>query len=124
MKIGIISDVHDNWINLEKVVSVFNEEGFKYIFMAGDLISPSGLELLAAFKGDAYLVFGNNEGEKVGFGNKLNNYAILNLFSYKPDITSVNNTSMINPGALGSPTQPTFAIFNTESKKGEIVNLN
>jgi len=63
MKIGIISDTHDNLPRLGKALEIFADKGVESIIHAGDLISPfvwldlkkAGIPMTA--------VFGNNEGE-------------------------------------------------------------
>jgi len=65
MKISIMSDSHDNWVNLEKAVQISNENSCEYLLFAGDLIAPPQLEILEKFIGKVKLVWGNNEGERV-----------------------------------------------------------
>lgn len=66
MKLAIISDAHDNWANLEKAVQISNEAGCEVLLFAGDLIAPPGIAVLEKFNGSVKIVWGNNEGEKVG----------------------------------------------------------
>lgn len=66
MKISIMSDSHDNWINLEKAVNISNEHGCEFLLFAGDLIAPPQLAILEKFNGKVKFVWGNNEAEKVG----------------------------------------------------------
>ncbi|PIZ45825.1 metallophosphoesterase [candidate division WWE3 bacterium CG_4_10_14_0_2_um_filter_41_14] len=66
MKISILSDSHDNWINLDRAVAISNEQGCEYALFAGDLIAPPQLAILEKFNGKVYFVWGNNEAEKVG----------------------------------------------------------
>ena len=63
MKIGIMSDSHDNISNIKKAVNVFKEEEIKVILHAGDLISPFCLNLFEDFKGSFHLCNGNNLGD-------------------------------------------------------------
>ncbi len=67
MKIAIVSDSHDAWVNLEKAITVANEVGCGALLHAGDFVTPSGIKVLSEFKGEVHMVWGNNEGEKVGF---------------------------------------------------------
>lgn len=64
--IGIISDTHDNRPLIRQAVEIFNRVGVSLVIHAGDLISPfTALD----FKGLACpmeIVFGNNDGEKIG----------------------------------------------------------
>src|SRR3989344_9450767 len=66
MKISIMSDSHDNWLNLEKAIEISNSEGCEYLLHAGDLIAPPIVDILKKFKGQVKFVWGNNEGERVG----------------------------------------------------------
>jgi uncharacterized protein len=70
MKIAITSDNHDNWINLEKAVKAANLNRCEQLLFAGDLISPPGIAVLEKFEGQVKLIWGNNEGEKMGITRK------------------------------------------------------
>lgn len=61
MKIAILSDSHDNIVNLAKALKFINKEKTKIIIHCGDLCAPSILtEVLAPnFKGQIHLVHGN-----------------------------------------------------------------
>jgi putative phosphoesterase len=71
MKIAIMSDSHENWINLEKAVSIANEKECEYLLFAGDLIAPPMLSYLEKFSGKVKFVWGNNEAERVGLVRKM-----------------------------------------------------
>jgi uncharacterized protein len=64
MKIGVISDTHDQDVLIENAVRRFNEEQVGLVVHCGDWVSPfilySFKELKAPIKG----VFGNNDGDK------------------------------------------------------------
>ncbi len=66
MKLAIMSDAHDNWANLEKAITIAQERGCGAVLFAGDLIAPPGIEVLKKFAGPVKVVWGNNEGEKLG----------------------------------------------------------
>lgn len=70
MKLAILSDAHDNWANLEKAIAIANERGCEVLLFAGDLIAPPGIAVLEKFNGSVKIVWGNNEGEKVGIVTK------------------------------------------------------
>ena len=65
MKIGIISDTHDNLPQIKKAVDIFNRRKVELVLHAGDFVSPfTFLEfknLNCPLKG----VFGNNDGDKL-----------------------------------------------------------
>lgn len=50
MKIGILSDSHDNMPKLARAVELFNEEKVELVLHAGDLVSPiTANELIRLF---------------------------------------------------------------------------
>ena len=62
MKIGVISDTHDDVENTKKAAQVFKEKRVDLVFHLGDYISPPIVKL---FKGLKLIgVFGNNDGHK------------------------------------------------------------
>ncbi len=66
MKIGIISDTHDNVPRIKAAVKVFNEMDTALVIHAGDYIAPFAVAPLADLKCDYVGVFGNNDGEVLG----------------------------------------------------------
>jgi putative phosphoesterase len=68
MKIGVLSDSHDNLPNIRKAVEIFSKKGVEALIHGGDFCSPF---TMAEFKplADAGLkmhaVFGNNDGDRV-----------------------------------------------------------
>ncbi len=64
MKIGILSDTHDNIHIIEKAVKVFNENKVDLVLHAGDFISPFVPKWFAALKCKLIGVYGNNENER------------------------------------------------------------
>lgn len=95
MKLGVISDSHDNLNMIKKVVNILNKENIDFLIHCGDIISPfistvfEGLDEKIK-NGNFYGVFGNNDGdllyliEKLGKICKLSsNEAILDLAGKK-----------------------------------------
>jgi len=66
MRIGIISDTHDNLPKIEKAVNLFNQEKVDFVLHAGDFIAPFAIPKLKKLNCDFLGVFGNNDGEKEG----------------------------------------------------------
>ena len=68
MKIGVLSDSHDNLPNIRKAVEVFSKNGVEALIHAGDFCSPF---TLAEFKPlsekgiKMSAVFGNNDGDRL-----------------------------------------------------------
>ncbi len=63
MKVGIISDSHDNISALESVVKVFNEMQLDFVVHLGDIVAPFCFDVLDKLKMEFVGVFGNNDGE-------------------------------------------------------------
>ena len=72
MKIGILSDTHDDIDNTNKAIDIFQENDVKAIIHAGDIISPPVITEFYRLteKGvKLFGIFGNNDGEKRGLKN-------------------------------------------------------
>jgi hypothetical protein len=68
MRIGVLSDTHDNLANIRKAVEVFSKNGVEAVLHGGDFCSPFTLAVfkpLAEAGVKMYAVFGNNDGDKV-----------------------------------------------------------
>ena len=69
MKIGIISDSHDNRDNILKTVSIINERKLDMLIHCGDYVAPFVKrwfdKLDDSIKKNFYGVFGNNDGERL-----------------------------------------------------------
>ena len=66
MKIGIISDTHDNLTKIEECVNLLNKQQVDFVVHCGDFVSPFSLKPLDSLNCDWIGVFGNNDGEKEG----------------------------------------------------------
>jgi len=72
VKIGIISDSHDDVMNVNRAIDIFEQNEIKAVIHAGDIISPP---IVTEFKRltdkgiEIFGVFGNNDGEKRGLEN-------------------------------------------------------
>jgi putative phosphoesterase len=70
MKIGLISDTHDDIENVKKTIKIFKEKNVDLVIHLGDYVSPPTLKL---FKGLKLIgIFGNNDGFKFGLMNTFN----------------------------------------------------
>ena len=70
MKIGIISDTHDNLPKIKEAVRILNERKVEFVFHCGDFVAPFSLNLLKELNCEWRGVFGNNDGEKEGLVKK------------------------------------------------------
>lgn len=71
MKIGIISDTHDDLNSVDRAVSIFNREKASLVVHAGDFIFPGVVERFRKLESAKLVgVLGNNDGEKFGLLKK------------------------------------------------------
>ena len=73
MKIGVLSDSHDNLIKIRKAVKLFLKAGIGAIIHAGDFCSPfffQEVQDLKAICPGMYAVFGNNDGDRLLLSQK------------------------------------------------------
>ena len=66
MKIGVVSDSHDNMPAIRKAVEALNAEGLEAVLHAGDFVAPFAVEEFLKAKAPFLGVFGNNDGERAG----------------------------------------------------------
>lgn len=62
MRIGIVSDTHDNVRTLGRALSILRSEGISKLLHCGDLCSPIILEALAGF--DVWIALGNMDRQE------------------------------------------------------------
>jgi len=90
MKIGIISDTHDNLPQIKKAVEIFNREKVELVLHAGDFVSPFTFlkfeNLNCPLKG----VFGNNDGDKLYLQEKFKGIGEIYPAPYKTNIDHKN----------------------------------
>ena len=77
MKIGIVSDTHDNWPTLDRVLAHLSDQGIETLIHCGDVCAPLTLgHLLDQYSGEVHLVLGNVDGDPflmaTRFGEKPN----------------------------------------------------
>lgn len=64
MKIGILSDTHDNIKLMNEAIKVFNEREVDLVVHCGDWVAPFMLVCLQRLNCPVKTVFGNNDGDK------------------------------------------------------------
>jgi putative phosphoesterase len=100
MKIGILSDSHDNLPRILKAVRFFNRQKVGLVLHAGDFVAPFTVQKLGVLTMPWHGVFGNNDGEKNGL-SKISAGRIqpgpIRLRLDAKRITLVHDLSSINP---------------------------
>ena len=75
MKIGIISDTHNNLKSVEKAVSLFNKYQVRYIFHSGDMVSPVTARAFAGAAGAKFIaVLGNCDSKHAGLRDAIEEF--------------------------------------------------
>ena len=64
MRIGIISDTHDNLLMIKEAVNLFNREKVDMVLHGGDHIAPFTCMLWEELDCEMLAVYGNNDGDK------------------------------------------------------------
>jgi len=82
MKIGLISDIHDNIANLKKAIALFNQKRVELVFFCGDLTSCFTIDYFRYLKAPVKAVFGNNEGDRIGIKRRIEDNRV--NFQYAP----------------------------------------
>ena len=71
MRVGIFSDTHDNLNQVDRAIAYFADRKVEAVLHAGDIVAPFSAKVLATIPVPLHVVFGNNDGEKVGLKNVL-----------------------------------------------------
>jgi putative phosphoesterase len=74
MKVGIISDTHDNLEAVDAAIEVIESEEVSLTIHTGDVISPFAAERLKDLSSPVKAVFGNNDGERTGLKKKFREF--------------------------------------------------
>ena len=61
MRIGVVSDTHNNVRNIKKVINIFNEERVDKVIHTGDISKAKSLELFSQLNAPMTGVYGNND---------------------------------------------------------------
>ena len=66
MKIGVVSDTHNNLKNIELIINIFNDEKVPIVIHTGDICNAITLEKFSKLNSDLIGVFGNNDRNESG----------------------------------------------------------
>ncbi len=64
MRIGIVSDTHNNLKNCRRIVSLFNDAGVEQVIHTGDITQAKTIDVFAQLDMPMTGVFGNNDQER------------------------------------------------------------
>ncbi|MBL8819295.1 MAG: metallophosphoesterase [Planctomyces sp.] len=81
MKIGIMSDIHDNVDNLRHAINLFNALECKLILFLGDFASPLVVPSMRKFHCPVVACFGDNDGNQTGIAGGMK---IVGTLGYSP----------------------------------------
>ena len=65
MKVGILSDSHDDLEAIAKAVALFNAERVAQVLHAGDIVSPFTFEIFRELRAPFAGIYGNNDGDRL-----------------------------------------------------------
>ena len=63
MKIGVISDTHDQIARVKKAIDIFNQEKVEIVIHCGDIVSPFTLQFYKKLNCPIKFLLGNNTGD-------------------------------------------------------------
>jgi putative phosphoesterase len=66
MKIGVVSDTHNNLKNIEIIINLFNDEKVPLVIHTGDIASANSLEQFSKLNSELIGVYGNNDRNELG----------------------------------------------------------
>ena len=66
MKIGVVSDTHNNLKNIEIIVSLFNREDVQLVIHTGDITNHVSLQKFSELNCNFCGVYGNNDRNEIG----------------------------------------------------------
>lgn len=150
MKIAIVSDTHNNFVNFKKAIDWANKNGMQMILHCGDIQTRQVIdESKEAFNGEIKFVKGNGDydldlPEKMELKIDLKKIAFCHFpeiakklaasgkfdivfygHTHKPWEEIANNCRLVNPGELaGQLFKPTFAVYDTKANLLELKILD
>jgi predicted phosphodiesterase len=134
MKIGIISDTHDNLPQIKKAVDIFNRGKVELILHAGDFVSPfTFLEfknLNCPLKGvlnlnNKNIVILHKEGLIDALAESQKYDVIIYGHTHRTDLRKIGKTLIVNPGECGGwlSGKSTIALLDLKTLEAKIVEL-
>lgn len=101
MKIGVISDTHDQRRRILQAVDIFNKEKVGMVVHCGDWVSPFSAARFKALKCPIKGVFGNNDGDKKMHRER--NGSFIEYYDEKMEIDVEGRRIFVTHGHLPQP---------------------
>lgn len=95
-KLAIISDIHDNIPNLQKVINIINKEQINYLICTGDVQSIEAWQIIDNLKIPVYAVLGNVDQEMFGFQKLSSTLKNIKLFDNLGEVELENKKIIFN----------------------------
>ena len=108
MLVGVVSDTHNNLKNIEKIISLFNNEEISLVIHTGDIANSKSLEKFSALNADLIGVYGNNDRNEEGLN----------------DIAEQNNFQFQEPPSLITLCDKNIAIFHEPEVISDFLSEN
>ena len=108
MQIGVVSDTHNNLKNIDKIISLFNEENVRFVIHTGDIASAKSLERFSNLQCELIGVYGNNDRNEEGI----------------KEIAEFNNFSFQEPPKIFSVYEKNIAIFHEPDQIDNFLEKN
>ena len=86
MKIGVVSDTHNNLKNIEIIINIFNDERVPVVIHTGDISNANTLEQFSKLNSELIGVYGNNDRNELG----LKEVAQKNNFKFQEPPSKLN----------------------------------
>jgi len=100
MKIGILSDSHDQMTQLEKAVERFHREDVAWVLHAGDFVSPIAATPLGALRVPFLGVFGNCDGDRLYLTERFRDIGDLHAGPHEFEIEGTRIVLMHEPSTI------------------------
>lgn len=93
MRIGIVSDTHNNLKNVRRIVELFNAANVERVIHTGDISQAKTLDVLAGLDAPLTGVFGNNDEERESLGTAIEQHGM--MFVDPPLLLNWHNRSIV-----------------------------
>ena len=118
MKIGILSDTHNNVDKICKAINFFNLQHVEFVLHAGDFSFPESAKYFSKLKVPFLAIFGNNDFDIYGFKKTIESFG--NIYD-APYEFLLDNKSFLLTHRLFTPTKKYDYIIYGHTHKPSIL---